>query len=422
MILVEKHIIDINHPYYKECDKLCFLSKNLYNYANYLVRQEFIRTSKLKEEGKVEHATYLNYNKIRKEVIRQIDYVSLPRKVSNQTLMLLDTNWTSFFAANRDYRSNPSKYSGRPKLPKYKNPKTGRFVIMYEKGAISIKELRNGIVKLSGTNIRISTKKENITQCRIVPGNNQYTIEILYKVQDVEVNEDNGRYCGIDLGVNNLATMVSNVEGFRPIIINGKPLKSINQFFNKQNAKIKSELEVRNKQKTSKKLRKLTNKRNNKVNDYLHNASRYIINHLISNKINTLVIGKNKNWKKEINIGSVNNQNFVDIPHAKFIDMLTYKCSLVGIKVVITEESYTSKCSFLDFEDLKKQENYVGKRVKRGLFISKNGILINADVNGAYNILRKVFPNIFINGIEGLTVNPVVVSQKWGISTKNSVV
>jgi putative transposase len=420
MILSEKHIIDNNHIYYNECDKICLLSKNLYNYSNYIVRQKFIETSKLKEQGEIEHAIYLNYHEIRKMVINQFDYINLPRKVSNQTLMLLDKNWKSFFKSIKDWKKNTGKYTGRPKLPKYKNPKNGRFVTTYELGAISIKELRNGFVKLSGTDIKIKTNKSNIKQCRIIPRSGYYVIEVLYEVNEAFLKPNNNRYCAIDLGLDNLATVVSNCKEVKPYIINGKPLKSINQFYNKEKAKIQSNLELRHNKKYSKTLNKITNKRNNKINDYLHNTSRYIINQLVSNNINTLVIGNNKKWKQEINIGDKNNQNFVNIPHSRFIDMLSYKCKLLGINVIIAEESYTSKCSFLDMEDIRKHETYKGRRIKRGLFRSSNGVLINADVNGAYNILRKAVPDVFSDGIEGVAVHPIIITQKCGVIMNNT--
>jgi putative transposase len=418
MILVEKHIINVNHIYYNECDRVCLLSKNLYNYSNYIVRQKFIESTKLKETGDLEHAIYLNYHEIRKLIINDFDYINLPRKVSNQTLMLLDKNWKSFFKSIKDYKLNPTKYTGRPKLPKYKDSKNGRFITIYELGSISIKELRNGIIKLSGTNIKIKTNKSNIKQCRIIPRNNHYVIEVIYEVMESTLKVDNNRYCAIDLGLDNLATIVSNCKEVKPYVINGKPIKSINQFYNKEKGKIQSNLEKRYDKKYSKKLNKLTNKRNNKINDYLHNTSRYIINHLVSNNINTLIIGNNKKWKQEINIGKKNNQNFVNIPHSRFIDIINYKCKLLGINVIITEESYTSKCSFLDMEDIKKHEVYKGKRIKRGLFKSNNNNLINADVNGGYNILRKVVPNAFVDGIEGVAVHPIIITQRCGVIMK----
>ena len=414
MQLVERHIISKKSSFFTECDNVCLKSKNLYNYANYIIRQVFFITSELKENGVVDHATYPNYYDINKLLIagKQPDYISLPRKVSNQTLMKLDENWKSFFKAVKDWKKNPSKYKGMPKPPKYLDKNTGRFVAIYELGAISTPELRkNCIVKLSGTNIKIRTKVPflDVVQCRIVPKGDHYVIEVVYNKVEKELKEDNGRYAAIDLGLNNLACVVSNV--IAPYIVNGRPLKSVNQYYNKEKAKKQSKLAKVNKgKKSSRKLRKLTSKRNNKIDDYMHKASRHIINHLISNGINTLVVGKNKGWKQEINIGDKSNQNFVGIPHDRFISMLRYKCKIEGINFIVKEESYTSKCSFIDSEAIRKHDVYMGKRIKRGLFKSANGTLINADVNGGLNILRKAVPTAVFNGIEVIAVSPRVIS------------
>lgn len=412
MILTERHIINPNSEFYSECDYLCFKSKNLYNYANYLVRQEFINSSKLKSLGELDHANYLNYNSINRILVdsKQVDFYDLPVKVSNQTLMVLDKNWKSFFALCKLYSKNRSSLNGKPNLPKYLHKTKGRFVTTYELGAISKKHLKNNIISLSKTNIKLKTRVDvnSIKQCRIVPKSGYYVIEVVYESDCVDLKEDNGRYCSIDLGLNNLATVTSNV--IKPIIINGKPLKSINQFYNKKKGNLQSQLELELKRKSSKRINKLSLKRNNKITDYLHKSSRYIINHLVSNDINTLVIGNNKEWKQEINIGKVNNQNFVTIPHSRFIDMLKYKCELLGIRFIVTEESYTSKCSFIDSEKICKHEIYCGSRIRRGLFKSKEGILINADVNGGLNILRKAVPEISFEGIEVIAVSPAVVT------------
>ena len=162
----------------------------------------------------------------------------------------------------------------------------------------------------------------------------------------------------------------------------------------------------------AKEYKRLTDKRNDKVTDYLHKASRMLVNQLVSMEIATLVIGKNPNMKQDINIGKVNNQYFVQLPIMRFADVVKYKCELEGIKVVFNEENYTSKCSFLDGEEIRKHEVYVGRRIKRGMFVSKEGRKINADVNGSYNILRKAIPNAFANGIEGVGVHPLVLAIK----------
>lgn len=400
MRLVEKHNISYTHKLFKEIDSLSFLSKNLYNYSNYLVRQEFINNEKYLSNPEVYHL-----------VKNSVDYKALPAKVSNQVLKVLDRNWKSFFKAIKEWKKNPNKFTGRPKLPKYKHKEKGRNVVIYEKGAISKKELKKGIVKLSKTNIEITTQQKNILEVRLIPRCNQYVIEIVYEIEDTKLL-DFEAIASIDLGLNNLATVASNQKGFKPLIINGKPLKAINHFFNKKKADLQSQIQKQDPNKlTSKKIKNLTAKRNNKIDTYIHQASRTVIDYLLLNQIGTLVIGNNKQWKTEINIGKRNNQNFVQIPHSKFIQQLQYKAELVGIKVVVNEESYTSKASFLDLDPIpnyKKGMSYTfsGTRVKRGLYKSSKGLLINADLNGAYNILRKAIPNAFAEGIEGLAVIP----------------
>lgn len=185
----------------------------------------------------------------------------------------------------------------------------------------------------------------------------------------------------------------------------------MNHYYNKRLSIAKSLLDKRNKgQKTSRRLRKLTLKRNNKIKDYLHKASKHVVNHLVSSNINTLIVGKNDGWKQDTNLGKKNNQNFVQIPFNMFISILSYKCKLRGIAFILQEESYTSKCSFLDNEEIRKHERYIGGRIHRGLFKSSGGELINADVNGSLNILRKCKPKAFADGIKGVVVHPRVIS------------
>ena len=369
MILTERHIIKKTNPLYKELDMLCFLSKNLYNSALYTVRQFYFENKK-----------YINWININNQFIKdkQIDYYALPCKVSQQTLKMVDQNMKSFFNALKAKNS-------KPRLPKYLDKTKGRFVVTYTNQAISKTELKKGYIVLSKTNIRIKTKVHDIQQVRIVPQNNIIVVEILYKADCKSNISDVRKYCGVDFGLNNL--MSCGFSDVRPMLINGKPLKSINWHYNKKKAELQSLLKNKH---TSNRITNLTIKRNNKVNDYLHKSSRLFINYLVSNDITDVVIGYNKEWKQGINIGRVNNQNFVNIPYYKLLNMLTYKCELLGITVHITEESYTSKCSFLDNEEICKHEDYKGKRIKRGLYKSSDGRLINADVNGALNILKKV--------------------------------
>ena len=412
MKLVEKHIISRNHECYSEIDNLAFLSKNLYNRANYIIRQEFINTSREKEAGQLEHANWIRYHEIQGmlQSAKEVDYMALPRKVSQQILILLDKNWKSFFAAMREWKTTPDKFLGRPCLPKYKEKTKGRNILIYTIQAISKPLLKEGIVKPSGTNIRIKTFQNNVQQTRIIPLRNKaYKFEIIYEKELSDRKSDKSKIAGIDIGLNNLATVTSNVKEFSPLIINGRPLKSMNQYFNKKRAMLMSFI---GEKKSSNRIEKLTHKRNCKVDDYMHKASRDIVNRLVKMNIGILIIGKNDGWKNEINIGKRNNQNFVNIPHAKFANMLKYKAELENIKVILREESHTSKCSFIDKEPIRHRDNYVGKRIKRGLFRSAKGILINADCNGSGNIIRKEIPNAFADGIEGVVVRPVRITPR----------
>ena len=391
MILSERHIIKQSNNYYKELDNLCYLSKNLYNSALYAIRQHYFNTGK-----------YLNKFELINQFTKnnQKDYIALPRKVSQQIIYQVDQNFKSFFNSIKSKNMN-HKIS----IPKYLD-KNGRFEVIYTNQAISNKLLKENKLQLSGLKEFILPIKHNsIKQSRIIHKGNHLIIEILYEVKEKEYLNNN-RYCSIDLGINNLCTIGSNV--IKPIIINGKPLKSINQYYNKKLATLKSR--QTNKQFNKQKIQKLNFKRNNKINDYLHKSSHYIVNHLVSNNIANLVIGLNKEWKQETNIGKVNNQNFVQIPHSKLIEMLKYKCQLEGINVIVREESYTSKCSFIDNESICKHENYLGKRIKRGLFVSKEKRIFNADLNGALNILKKEVPELQY-GIE-VCSTPIVFTIK----------
>ena len=373
MYLVERHIIKNN----KELDQVCFNSKNLYNKALYTIRQHYFETK-----------IYLNYFDVNKLMInsKDVDYYALPTRVANRTLRLLDKNFKTFFALLK--KKQNGNYDKPVRIPKYLD-KEGRYVATFPKESVSKKYLKKGLIKLTSLSIEIPTKKSNesnLVEVRVLPRNNHHVIEVVYKVNEVELKSDNRRYASIDLGLNNLATVSSNVV--KPFSINGRPLKSINQYWNKEVAILQSHL--KGNQRTSKRIKSITNKRNNKVKDYLHKSSREIVNFLVSNNISTLVIGYNEEWKQNINLGRTNNQFFVNIPFSTFINQLDYKCKLEGINVILTEESYTSKCSFLDGESIEKHESYLGKRIKRGLFRSAKGKLINADLNGSLNILRKV--------------------------------
>ena len=397
---VERHII-IND---KRLDEITHASKNLYNYANYCIRQSFFKTSKMLSE----------YNLTGKFAKRnQPDYKSMPSAQSaQQVIKLLFKNWKSYFKAIKEFKKDPSKFEAMPKPPKYKKQDGKNIIVFTAQNA----KLKDGYVHFpKKANIKpIKTKVSILKQVRIIPNPTCFIVEIVYEKEQKQVKIVNDTWLSIDLGLNNLVTTFNNI-GEKPFIINGKVLKSINKFYNKKKAKLMSFVGDRG---GSNKINKFTHKRNMMIHDFMHKASRNIVNYCIEHKIEKIIIGNNIHWKKNINIGKRNNQKFVSIPHSKLIEQIEYKAEEVGIKVIITEESYTSKTDHLALEPLKKHldKGYdgvarpsLGKRVKRGMFWSSTRRLINADVNGAIGIARKVICESSITRLladRGLVTNP----------------
>jgi putative transposase len=338
-------------------------------------------------------------------------YQKLPSQTAQQILRLVDRNWKSFFNSLKKWRVQPRKYQSRPRPPKYKK-KNGEFVLIFTNQQCRIKEgylYFPEKVAISPIKMRI---KNQLHQIRLVPKGLYYVVEIIYKKDVKNLKLDKKRILGIDLGLVNIVTMVNNA-GLQPVIIKGGIAKSTNQFYNKQLAKYKSVKDTRGIAFETRRIQKLTKKRNNKINDQFHKISRTIINYCIDNNFGTIIIGYNQFWKQKVNMGRRNNQKFVQLPHFKLISQIQYKSKLVGIDVILEKESYTSKCSFLDNESIQKHKNYTGKRINRGLFRSKKGIILNADVNAGYNIIKKVIPNaVLVDGIEGIGLYPysIVVS------------
>ena len=256
--------------------------------------------------------------------------------------------------------------------------------------------------------VKTNIGDNKLCQVRIIPQATCYVVEIIYEKEEQNLGLNKDNVLSIDLGLNNLCSCISNV-GVKPFIINGKIIKSFNQWYNKKMAKLMGYIGDKG---TSRKLRWLNNRRNFWIEDKIHKVSRYIINFCKDNNIGSVIIGLNKGWKQGINLGKRINQKFVEIPFSKLIDKITYKGKLIGINVQTTEESYTSKIDHLALEPLKKQEVYLGKRIKRGLFQSSVGKLLNADINGAIGIGRKVFGDSYISRIigSGLAFNPVRVN------------
>ena len=398
MNLTETHQIRPNHKLYSICDELCFKSKNLYNAALFEFRQSFF-------DKDLDTLTWQNINRIFNQR-NQFDYRELPSKVSNTVLKKLGNNISSFWSLVKK-----SDYNKKVKLPKYLHKTDGRFIVEFNKQTFSNKrdEDNNLIICKSSLNLRIPTKVEKPQQIRIIPKVGCYVIEIVYEIEENRLKQ-NQRVAAIDLGLNNLATVVTN-DGDNPILISGRKIKSINQYYNKMTSKKKSLLPYN--VFTSKSLDRLWLKRNNKISYEIHKVTKFLANYFDERDVSKVIIGNNSGWKNEINLGKRNNQNFVNIPYTKFINQLTYKCELLGITVIVREESYTSKASFLDYDEIPNYKDEVipkfsGKRIKRGLYRSTFR-KINADVNGAYNTMVKENPNYIIGKREQLGFNPILI-------------
>ena len=403
MRLTEKHQIHKKHKLYSICDELCYNSKNLYNAALYEFRQSYIDKNR-------KELTWQDINNLFVQK-KQLDYKRLQAKVANAVLKKLGNNITTFKGLLKAKKEGTIK--NKVRLPKYLHKTQGRFVVEFNNQMMSKKRDENGYLIVSPRDLKLTipTKKEEVKQVRIVPQLNYYVIEVVYEVQEEELRT--GVVTGaIDLGLNNIATIVTN-DKKNPLILSGRKLKSINQYYNKNIAKSKRKLpkEVY----TSKNIEKLWTKRANKIDYETHKISKYIVELMDEREVSKLIIGNNGGWKQGINLGKRNNQNFVYIPYKKIIDQIIYKCQMKGIEVIVREESYTSKALFLDYDYIPtineddEVKDFSGKRIKRGLYRTNKGKKINADVNGAYNIMAKEDLNYIKTKREELSFSPKLV-------------
>lgn len=390
---------------------LCKISNNLYNQALYIFRETLSNEDKW--------LSYFELDTIMKNTKNldgNINYKLLKAQCSQQVLLILDKNIKGYYKSVQDYKKHPNKYKGKPGLPSYRK-RGSEFNMYYTNQNCKIKDGKIVLSKELSIDIpqyeKYSDLIKNFKHVRIKPLACGYKIEIIYEVKDAEVSKGREeKIASIDLGIDNLATIVS--EDFT-IIFSGKFVKSHNQLFNKTLAKLNSIKDLQKIKGTTRRIKKLYYDREQYIEDVFHKISRKIVNLLIDSKITKLIVGYNKGWKQNVNMGKKNNQKFTQIPFARLVSYLEYKCELVGIEIVIHEESYTSKCDSLAFEKIGKHENYLGRRRKRGLFQSSVGKLINADVNGALNIMRKVVGDSCesIRRIidRGLLFNPVRITN-----------
>ena len=400
---VERHVIKRADKNYSKIKDICHRCKNLYNYTNYILRQSLFAQKGLPNE-------YQLVGILTRE--NQDDYRALPAQTSQQVIKLLYRNWKSYFQSLKAYQRDKSKFLGCPKIPKYKpRGEKGHFVALFTNQQI---KLRAGkiIFPKPANLLPIKTKASSIEQVRIVPATACFIVEVIYQKEITPAETIDGSVASIDLGVNNFVTFLDN-QGYQPFIINGKGAKSYNQYYHKEKARLQSKLKEG--RYSSNNIQLLSQKRSMFMQNFLHQSSSLIIKALKERKISTLVIGLNDDWKQGSNMGKQNNQNFLSLPHRKLIDQLVYKCEEIGIEVILTEEAYTSKIDHFVEEEMKHHDKYAGRRVHRGLYRSSTGVVINADVNGALGIMRKVFPEKALAlakliGDSGVAFTPVIVN------------
>ena len=383
----------VKHLSKKEFRNLKYLShiaKNLTNEAIYNIRQYYFNKKK-----------YLSYNENYKMLKNSENYKKLNSNMAQQILKEVDGSFKSFFGLLK-LAKNGQYDNKKIKLPKYL-AKDGFTTLVI--GFVRLKDDMlivpySNSFKKTHQEVKIKLppvlKDKKIKEIRIIPKQHSryFEIQYIYKVEEVQRELNKNNALGIDLGIDNLCTCVINTGA--SFIIDGRKLKSINQYYNKINAKLQSIKDKQKIERTTLRQKRITRKRNNRINDYLSKAARTIVNYCLNNDIGKLVLGYNEDFQRNSNIGSINNQNFVNIPYGKLRDKLIYLCKLYGIEFKLQEESYTSKASFFDGDEIpiydkENQKEYIfsGKRIKRGLYQTSTGKLINADCNGALNILRK---------------------------------
>ena len=381
MYLTEKEIIYSIDERFVLIKDLCRLSKNLYNASLYDVRQYYFET----KSYRTWQSQWPIFTKTKNP-----DYYALQSHLAGEVLKQVGRQFIEFYN---------NKSTKKKRIPKYKD-KNGYNVVTFPKITISKqiefdenKQLYTYTLCKRNYNLKIQSTKSNLKMVKFVYDEENDLIKCFktYEIEQPKLKKDNSRYFSIDPGLNNIVSIYNNI-GIRPLLYNGRPIKSINQYYNKINAKLRSELP--DNIKSSKRLKQLSFKRNNKIDYEMHKISTHIINEAVKNNISKIFIGHNIGWKNEINLGGRNNQNFVNVPHTKLFNQLLYKGLLNGIEVIFTEESYTSKASFFDKDELpiygeSDNHKFSGRRIKRGLYKDSKGNIWNADLNGAANIMRK---------------------------------
>lgn len=392
-LTIKQQVKHLTKEEYNILRELCKIAKNLTNQAIYNIRQYYFQEKQ-----------YLRYESNYHEMKYLENYKLLNADISQQTLKNVDQMFKSFFALIK--LAKQGKYNFKHiRLPNYLPKNSYSNLII---GQVRIKDDNILMIPYSNTfkkkykvnriNIKIPQVLENkeIKQIQIIPKFNArfFEIQYIYEIQEEDIKLNTNNALAIDLGINNLCTCITNTG--KSFIIDGKKLKSINQFFNKQNAKLQSIKDKQNILRQTKQQFLISRKRKNRIDDYINKTCRYVINYCLSNNIGTLVVGYNQSFQCKANLGKRNNQIFTQLPFGKIREKLEYLCKRYNINYILQEESYTSKASFFDNDELPvynmdnpQTYEFSGKRIKRGLYQTKNNYLFNADCNGALNILRK---------------------------------
>lgn len=341
------------------------------------------------------------------------------RKIPHSADMIIrrvGKSWKAFFAARKSFFKDRSKFKGMPKEPGYADhPCTAEFDYIQCK----IKDGEIHFPASAGLE-PVPTSCDKLKTVRLVPDGEHYWVEVTRAVPVHDLGLSKERAIGIDLGIKHLATIIPSFYE-PPMIVPGGPVRSVNQFWNKERARLQEATKRSQDSATSKTLERQRSNRNNFISNHLHQVSRAIVNWCIANNVGRIAIGYNSGWKQGVNLGVKTNQKFTQIPFLSLVQKIEYKAALVGIEVKLVTEEYTSKCSFLDNEKLGKKETYLGKRVRRGLYVASDGTKINADVNGAGNILRKAFPEVEITNGIGALVRPRFLDARQGVGRPKSV-
>lgn len=398
---VERHLIKPSNDLYSICDDLTFKSKNLYNAGLYQIRQSIFERNKSDKENKKPVLSWAQLvSEFRKQ--NQTDMKALPSKVSTNIIKMLGGNISSYYQLLKGYNDKSNKkITNKPRIPGYLHKTKGRYVVELTNQTFAKKRGENNELILCPKDLRISipTKVDNPKCVKIIPKNGCFFIDVIYEVKKKPF-KNTKKYASMDLGVDNLAAITFS-DGTNPLLVKGLKVKYINQGYNRLIAKSQSKLQKN--QKTSERIHRLFRNREMKLQSEFHKITGFLAKFFDEMALEKVFIGKNVGLKSGISIGKKRNQNFVQIPYNKFISQLKYKCQLLGIEVVEQEESYTSKASFIDYDPIPiwknngKKYKFSGVREKRGLYKTKYGKVINADVNGSYNILLKGLNNLGIN-------------------------